>query len=129
MAEKPAYRAWFESFHDPSERYELDEVVYSARDGGLLQVVHDMDELGKTPAKEWKELFESLLCVVAHVVTGSSCAEGDSSRPRPCGAATTRSRRPRVGASISRALRSDAAAAALIRSNVARRSSALAGGP
>jgi threonine synthase len=55
---KPVHRAWFESFHDPSERYELDEVVYTARDGGLLQVVHDMDELRKTSAEEWKALFE-----------------------------------------------------------------------
>ena len=31
--------------HDPAERYALDEVVYTDRDGGLLQVVHDMDEL------------------------------------------------------------------------------------
>ena len=55
---KPVHRAWFESFHDPSERYELDEVVYTARDGGLLQVVHDMDELRKTSAEEWRALFE-----------------------------------------------------------------------
>jgi threonine synthase len=58
MAAKPEYRAWFESFHDPSERYELDEVVYTAKDGGLLQVVHDMAELRKTSPEEWKELFE-----------------------------------------------------------------------
>ena len=36
------------ALHDPSERYALDEVVYTARDGGLLQVVHDLDELRKT---------------------------------------------------------------------------------
>lgn len=58
-AEKPQYRAWFESFKDPSERYELDEVVYTARDGSLLQVVHDMDELQKTSGEEWKALFEA----------------------------------------------------------------------
>src|SRR5262249_30149550 len=56
-AGKPHYRAWFESLHDPSERYALDEVVYTARDGGLLQVVHDLDELHKTPAQGWKRLF------------------------------------------------------------------------
>ena len=59
MAEKPVYRAWFESFRDPSERYELDQVVYTARDGGLLQVAHDLDELRKTPAEGWKKLFET----------------------------------------------------------------------
>ncbi|MCC6642094.1 MAG: threonine synthase [Deltaproteobacteria bacterium] len=58
-ADKPSYRAWFQSLHDPSERYPLDEVVYTARDGGLLQVVHDMDELRKTPAEEWKARFEA----------------------------------------------------------------------
>jgi threonine synthase len=55
---KPSYRAWFQSLHDPAERYALDEVVYTARDGGLLQVVHDMDELRKTPGDQWKALFE-----------------------------------------------------------------------
>jgi len=58
MSAKPAHRAWFEAFGDPSERYELDEVVYTARDGGLLQVVHDLDELRKTSAGQWKALFE-----------------------------------------------------------------------
>jgi len=55
---KPAYRAWFESLADPSERFSLDEVVYTDRAGGLLQVVHDMGELAKTSAAEWKALFE-----------------------------------------------------------------------
>ncbi len=55
---KPQPRAWFESVNDPEERYGLDEIVYTGRDDGLLQVVHDMDELAKTSAEEWKELFE-----------------------------------------------------------------------
>lgn len=58
MPSKPHYRAWFESLHHPSERYELDEVVYTDREGGLLQVVHDMEELRKTPPAEWKRIFE-----------------------------------------------------------------------
>jgi threonine synthase len=58
VAEKPCYRAWFESLHDPSERHALDEIVYTSRDGGLLQVVHDMEELRKTSADEWKTIFE-----------------------------------------------------------------------
>ena len=49
---KPQYRAWLESLSDPSERYELDEIVYTDRQGGLLQVSHDMDELAKTSAAE-----------------------------------------------------------------------------
>jgi len=56
--DKPVYRAWFESLRDPSERYGLDEVVYTDSRGGLLQVVHDMDELRKTPPDEWKRVFE-----------------------------------------------------------------------
>ena len=58
MTGKPRYRAWFESLHDATERHPLDRVVYTARDGGLLQVVHDRDELRKTPADAWKRLFE-----------------------------------------------------------------------
>ncbi len=58
MVDKPAHRAWFESIHDSSERYPLDDVVYTSSDGSLLQVVHDMDELRKTPADEWKQRFQ-----------------------------------------------------------------------
>ena len=54
MEAKPAYRAWFQSIGDPTDRYELDEVVYRGRDGGLLEVVHDLDELRKTTADGWK---------------------------------------------------------------------------
>jgi threonine synthase len=55
---KPSYRAWFRSIHDHSETYALDEIVYTARDGALLEVVHDMDELRKVSAEEWKRLFD-----------------------------------------------------------------------
>ena len=58
MDEKPRYRAWFQSLANPTERYALDEVVYTDRSGGLLQVVHDLDELRKTEAEEWRELFQ-----------------------------------------------------------------------
>ena len=56
---KPEPKAWFESVNDSTERYGLDEVLYTDRSGGLLQVVHDMDELAKTSAEDWKSLFES----------------------------------------------------------------------
>jgi threonine synthase len=56
---KPRPRAWFESLNDPEQRYGLDEVVYTDRDGGPLHVVHDLDELGKTSAAEWKKLFDA----------------------------------------------------------------------
>jgi threonine synthase len=56
---KPRHSAWFQSLSNPSERYALDEVVYTDRNGGLLQVVHDMDALKRTSGNRWKELFES----------------------------------------------------------------------
>jgi threonine synthase len=59
MAEKPIYRAWFQSPANPNERHPLDEVVYTDSGGGLLQVQHDMVELGKTSAAGWKEIFEA----------------------------------------------------------------------
>jgi hypothetical protein len=54
---KPAHRAWFRSIKNHDEVYPLDEVVYTARDGSLLEVAHDMAELKKTPAAEWKRKF------------------------------------------------------------------------
>jgi threonine synthase len=57
MSQKPAYRSWFRSIRDHQETYALDEIVYTARDGSLLEVVHDMDELRKTPAGDWKRIF------------------------------------------------------------------------
>jgi threonine synthase len=57
MDGKPAYRAWFQSIQDPTERYALDEIVYKSRDGHLLEVVHDMAELRKTSAAGWKQIF------------------------------------------------------------------------
>jgi threonine synthase len=54
---KPAHRAWFQNINDPTERFGLDEVVYRGRDGGLLEVVHDLDELKKHSADEWKAIF------------------------------------------------------------------------
>ena len=59
MSDKPDHRAWFRSIRDHDETYPLDEVVYQGRDGALLEVVHDMQELAKTPADEWKRLFRA----------------------------------------------------------------------
>jgi len=59
VGSNPEYRAWFQSIRDPSERYSLDEVVYKAKDGALLEVVHDLEALRKVPADEWKTMFES----------------------------------------------------------------------
>ena len=40
------------------ERYALDEIVYTDSQGGLLQVVHDMEALAETSGAEWKSIFE-----------------------------------------------------------------------
>jgi threonine synthase len=56
--EGPHYHACFESLRDPEERYPLDEIVYTDRSGGLLRVAHDMEQLKRTPAEQWKRIFE-----------------------------------------------------------------------
>ncbi len=53
----PPYRAWFRSIHDHAETYALDEIVYRAKDGALLEVIHDMDALRRVSAVEWKRIF------------------------------------------------------------------------
>ncbi|KFM28078.1 Threonine synthase, chloroplastic [Auxenochlorella protothecoides] len=40
------------------ETYSLDDVVYRAMDGGLLDVKHDFEALAKYDAKYWKTLFD-----------------------------------------------------------------------
>ena len=55
---KPRPRAWLQSLHHPEERYGLEEVRYTDHEGGLLQVVHDMEALARTSGEEWKDLFE-----------------------------------------------------------------------
>lgn len=41
------------------ETYSLDQVVYKDSEGGLLEVVHDLDSLRERSAQDWKNLFES----------------------------------------------------------------------
>lgn len=40
------------------EQYSLDEVLYRARGGGLLDVHHDMEALARFDAAYWKKLFD-----------------------------------------------------------------------
>ncbi|KAL0337243.1 UNVERIFIED_CONTAM: Threonine synthase 1, chloroplastic [Sesamum calycinum] len=42
-----------------AEAYSLDDVVYRSRDGGLLDVQHDMDALKQYDGDYWKTLFDS----------------------------------------------------------------------
>jgi threonine synthase len=53
------YRAWFQCLHCDDERYPLNEIIYECRRcGGLLEVRHDMEALGRKPAYEWMKLFD-----------------------------------------------------------------------
>lgn len=42
-----------------SESYSLDDIVYRSRDGGLLDVRHDMDALRQFDGAYWRALFDS----------------------------------------------------------------------
>ncbi|MBU2590734.1 MAG: threonine synthase [Nitrospinota bacterium] len=54
-----SYSARFECFAGCGESYPLNEVVYRCKKcGSLLEVVHDVAELKKKSAEEWKKLFE-----------------------------------------------------------------------
>jgi len=59
---------------DKSETYSLDEVIYRSKNGGLLDVEHDMEALGKYPAgtkrrdmpREREMLVVVVLCIRLH---------------------------------------------------------------
>jgi len=55
--DKPEFRARFRSIRDHGETYPLDQVIYTASDGSLLEVAHDAGELAKVAGDEWKRLF------------------------------------------------------------------------
>jgi threonine synthase len=53
------FKAWFQCINGCSGRYELTEVIYRCPTcDDLLEVCHDMDELKKRSAQEWKALFD-----------------------------------------------------------------------
>jgi len=43
---------------DDDSEYDLNQVVYRAKKGGLLEVQHDMEALSQVSAEEWKDLFD-----------------------------------------------------------------------
>lgn len=43
---------------DDSSQYELDQIVYRAEQGGLLEVEHDMAALSRYAPEQWKDLFD-----------------------------------------------------------------------
>jgi len=54
-----AYRAWLECVRGCGQRYKVNDVVYRCeRCGGLLDVEHDLAELGKRSAAAWMKLFD-----------------------------------------------------------------------
>lgn len=54
------FKAWFQCINlECGNRYELTDIIYRCRDcGELLEVQHDMEQLKKRSAEEWKTLFE-----------------------------------------------------------------------
>lgn len=55
----PSFNAHYSAFdsNDPSE-YQLDQIVYRAKNGGLLEVDHDMDALKRYDPAQWRDLFD-----------------------------------------------------------------------
>lgn len=55
----PDFSACYHAFDsdDPSE-YPLDDIVYRAQKGGLLEVEHDMDALRRYDPAQWRDLFD-----------------------------------------------------------------------
>ena len=53
------YKAWFQCISGCKERYPLNEVIYRCRQcNGLLEVVHDMDQLKVRSGAAWMRLFD-----------------------------------------------------------------------
>ena len=57
-----AYRAWLECVRGCGQRYPVGEIVYRCEKcGGLLDVEHDLEELGRRSAAAWIQLFNDRL--------------------------------------------------------------------
>ncbi len=57
---KSEYSAVFKCIAGCSREYPLDEIVYRCEEcGNLLEVVHDLEKLGRKSAGQWKEIFDS----------------------------------------------------------------------
>jgi threonine synthase len=53
-------RSWLECIRGCGRKYSIYDVIYRCEDcGGLLDVEHDLSELKKTSADEWKQLFDN----------------------------------------------------------------------
>ncbi|MBI5418352.1 threonine synthase [Candidatus Poribacteria bacterium] len=59
MNQNDGYKAWFQCSNGCTVKHELNEVIYRCPEcGGLLEVQHDLEELKKRTAIEWKKLFD-----------------------------------------------------------------------
>ncbi|XP_057415319.1 threonine synthase, chloroplastic-like [Lotus japonicus] len=61
-ADKDNFTAKYVPFNagfDSPESYSLDEIVYRSNSGGLLDVQHDMEALGRFDGAYWRNLFDS----------------------------------------------------------------------
>lgn len=55
----PDFNAWYSAFdEDDSSTYALNDIVYRAKGGGLLEVEHDMDALRRYDPAEWRDVFD-----------------------------------------------------------------------
>jgi threonine synthase len=55
-------QSWLECVRGCGRRYSIFEVIYRCEEcGGLLDVQHDVDQLGTRSADEWKQLFDNRL--------------------------------------------------------------------
>lgn len=55
----PDFSAKYIAFdQDDSSAYSLDDIVYRAANGGLLEVQHDMDALRRYSPEQWRSLFD-----------------------------------------------------------------------
>jgi len=53
------FNAWFQCINGCSDHYDLTEIIYRCPEcGELLEVAHDISELKKRSAQEWKDLFD-----------------------------------------------------------------------
>lgn len=55
----PTFSARYRAFdEDDTSEYALDDIVYRAKNGGLLEVEHDIDALRRYDPAQWRELFD-----------------------------------------------------------------------
>ncbi|PXF42670.1 Threonine synthase 1, chloroplastic [Gracilariopsis chorda] len=53
------FHAHYAAFdNDDNSHYQLDDIVYRAKKGGLLEVEHDMEALAKYDPSQWRDLFD-----------------------------------------------------------------------